>query len=579
MTAPTSPLSLVTRIPAGRGALLVAVLGALAEHGFAIGAGATAGWVVGSAATGAPAAVLWPPAAVVLGCVVASAVGSWTLGVYGHAFAFRYQAALRLRVFDGLARSAPQGTAERSGDLAAVAMGDVDELEGFFAHLGIGAVAALATGIGSTVALGFLHPLLAVIGGVGALAVALLPMWAARRGKVRGAALRGELGTVNADVVDGVQGLRELLVFGHLDAWYERISRGTRGLRRHRYAQARAAGLQAAVTDALVAVTTIGILITVLGLVGGGALTLPAGAAALLLAVAALGPVAAAADMAGTLAPLRASAQRVAELLDRPAGVPDTGTRRPERGAAHVRFEGVGFAYPGRDLAVADVDIDIPAGHTVALVGRSGAGKSTCANLMLRFWDPDSGRITVNGHDLRDYALDALPHLVTVVAQDVHLFDGSIADNLRLARPDASDDELRAAAVVAQADGFVTTLPDGYDTQVGERGAMLSGGQRQRLTIARALLADTPVLVLDEASSNLDTENERLVHAALDGVRAGRTILVIAHRLATVRAADTIVVLDRGRVVETGSHTDLLAAGGPYAELMAHQSEGVALVP
>jgi ABC-type multidrug transport system fused ATPase/permease subunit len=191
----------------------------------------------------------------------------------------------------------------------------------------------------------------------------------------------------------------------------------------------------------------------------------------------------------------------------------------------------------------------------------------------VRFWDPDRGRITINGVDLREFRLTELHRLVTVVAQDVHLFAGTVAENLRLARPDATDDQLCAAARAAMAHDFIEALPQGYDTTIGENGATLSGGQRQRLTIARALLADTPVLVLDEAASNLDTENERLVQRALETVRIGRTTLVIAHRLSTVRHADRIVVLDGGRVVEAGTHDELLAAEGGYARLMAHQGE------
>jgi thiol reductant ABC exporter CydC subunit len=511
--------------------------------------------------------------------VLVSTLGNWLYAQFGHVFAFRAQADLRLQVFDGLARSAPREIAgRRTGDLASVAMGDVDALEGFFAHLGIGAAVAVFTGAVSAAALVVIHPVLALVAMAGMLAAVVLPVWAARRGKARGAALRAELGVVNADVVDGVQGLRELLVFGRLGAWIQRIGDRTRLLRRHRLAQARATGAQDAVTDALAALTTVVVLVAVVALVSAGELGLPLGAAAITLVVAAFGPVSAAVGLAGELSPLRASARRVLEIIDQPPAVPDTG-RRTATGIdrADVRFERVSFAYPGRWPALEDVDIDIPDGATVALVGASGAGKSTCANLLVRFWDPDRGRITVGGVDLREFRRSELPHLVTVVAQDVHLFAGTVAENLRLGRPDATDAQLRAAARAAMAHDFIEALPQGYDTPVGENGATLSGGQRQRLTIARALLTDAPVLVLDEAASNLDTENERLVQQALETARIGRTTLVIAHRLSTVRHADRIVVLDGGRVVETGTHDELVAAGGGYARLMAHQDEpGVA---
>jgi ATP-binding cassette subfamily C protein CydC len=574
----TAPLlAVLRRTRSGRPALAVALLGSLAENGGAIVAGAVAGWLVGTAASGGGG--LGTAVAVVVGAVLVSTLGNWLYGQFGHVFAFKAQAELRLQLFDGLARSAPREIAgRRTGDLASVAMGDVDALEGFFAHLGISAAVAVFTGAVSAAALVAIHPLLALIAVVGMLAAVVLPMWAARRGKARGAALRAELGVVNADVVDGVQGLRELLVFGRLGAWLDRISNRTRLLRRHRLAQARAAGAQDAVTDALAALTTVGVLVAVVVLVTAGELGLPLGAAAITLVVAAFGPVSAAVGLAGELAPLRASARRVLDVLDQPPAVPDTG-RRTAAGIdrADVRFEGVSFAYPGRGPALSDVDLDIPDGATVALVGASGAGKSTCANLLVRFWDPDGGRVTINGLDLREFRLAELHRLVTVVAQDVHLFAGTVAENLRLARPDATDGQLHAAARAAMAHDFVEALPQGYDTPIGENGATLSGGQRQRLTIARALLADAPVLVLDEAASNLDTENERLVQQALDTARLGRTTLVIAHRLSTVRHADRIVVLAGGRVAEAGTHDELMVAGGAYARLMAHQDEpGVA---
>jgi ATP-binding cassette subfamily C protein CydCD len=207
----------------------------------------------------------------------------------------------------------------------------------------------------------------------------------------------------------------------------------------------------------------------------------------------------------------------------------------------------------------------------VALVGRSGAGKTTCSYLALRFWDGTEGRILLGGQDIRDFGLDDLRHRVALVAQDTYLFNGSIRENLRLGRQGATDQEIETAAKQANAHDFIVALPDGYDTQIGERGVQLSGGQRQRLAIARALLKDAPVLILDEATSHLDAVNEQQVRRALDRLMQGRTTLVIAHRLSTIRSADTIVVLDGGRVVEQGTHDQLVAQGGLYGHLVANQ--------
>jgi ABC-type multidrug transport system fused ATPase/permease subunit len=225
-----------------------------------------------------------------------------------------------------------------------------------------------------------------------------------------------------------------------------------------------------------------------------------------------------------------------------------------------------------RDLAgCSETWEELPAGSTVALVGPSGAGKTTVANLLLRFWDPDAGVVRLGGHDLREYELDDLRRRIALVAQDTYLFNDTLRSNILLARPGASAEELLAAVDKAALDDFVAALPDGLETVVGERGAQLSGGQRQRVAIARAFLKDAPILILDEATSHLDAVSEQAVRSALDVLSRDRTTVVIAHRLSTVRAADQIIVLDEGRVAEVGAHASLLARGGLYAHLVSRQ--------
>jgi ATP-binding cassette subfamily C protein CydC len=213
----------------------------------------------------------------------------------------------------------------------------------------------------------------------------------------------------------------------------------------------------------------------------------------------------------------------------------------------------------------------IQPGETVALVGPSGAGKSTCVSLLLRFWDPREGAIRLGGIDLRDFPLDDLRRRISIVQQDNYLFNTSIRENVRIGKPEATAEEIEAAAQAANIHAFIVGLRDGYDTVVGERGAKLSGGQRQRIALARAFLKNAPMLVLDEATSNLDSENERLIKAAVARLMTGRTTLVIAHRLSTIIAADRVVMIDRGQVVASGRHTDLVTVDGPYAQLIAAQ--------
>jgi ATP-binding cassette, subfamily B, bacterial len=261
---------------------------------------------------------------------------------------------------------------------------------------------------------------------------------------------------------------------------------------------------------------------------------------------------------------------RIFEYLDLPVDIVES--RSPVALPAirgDVRFSAVSFAYEPGAPTLTDVTLDVPAGSTLAVVGATGSGKTTLGYLLARLYDVDSGSITIDGVDVRDLSLATLASTVGVVSQDPYLLHASIAENLRFARPEATDDELVEAARAARIHDLIASLPEGYDTVVGERGYRFSGGEKQRLAIARTVLRNPPVLVLDEATSALDTRTERSVQAALDELSAGRTTITVAHRLSTVRSADRIAVLDRGRVVELGDHDELVALDGRYAELVA----------
>jgi ATP-binding cassette subfamily B protein/subfamily B ATP-binding cassette protein MsbA len=240
---------------------------------------------------------------------------------------------------------------------------------------------------------------------------------------------------------------------------------------------------------------------------------------------------------------------------------------------SEMRFEGVTFEYREGRPVVRDFDVVVPGGSVVALVGRSGAGKTTVTDLVARFHDPTAGRILMNGKDIRSFTLRSYRDLLGIVQQDVFLFDGSVRDNIAYGRHDATDAEVEDAARRANAHEFIDKLPERYDTFVGERGVKLSGGQQQRLAIARAILAAPHILILDEATSNLDTESEQLIQASMASLLTGRTTFVIAHRLSTIRRADIILLLEEGRIIERGTHDELMRARGAYHDMVVRQME------
>ena len=501
----------------------------------------------------------------------------WVESWLAHDIAYRLLAEMRIDLFRKLDSLAPAYLVRRrSGDLIALANQDVETIEYFFAHTVAPAlVAALVpSAVVVTLALVAWPVALALLPFI--LYAGLAPVVTRARIDRLGAQARDRLGLLSAYVTETIQGLSDLVAFqavaGRRDGFMELV----RGYQRIRVELLRDLSSQTAQLEIVTGFGGLAVAVVGARLAAEHHLlptTLPL---LILLALASFLPISEIAQVSRQLADTIASTRRYYAVQREKPAVVDGPLRPPSpAGGSAIRFEEVSFTYPGaRRPALGNVDLVVPAGTTMALVGPSGAGKTTIANLLLRFWDPTVGRILIDGVDLREFELDHLRARISLVSQDTYLFNDTLRANVALARPEADETAiLRALEQAALAD-FVGSLPEGLDTIVGERGVQLSGGQRQRVAIARAFLKNAPTLILDEATSHLDAVSEAQVRGALDALMRDRTTIVIAHRLSTVRNADRLAVLDRGHVVEAGSHTELIARGGLYARLIRRQLAG-----
>ena len=384
-----------------------------------------------------------------------------------------------------------------------------------------------------------------------------------------------ELGELNAALNDNISGIREIQAFTREDTESERI---WKRIVRHRDSLLHALKLMAVFHPSVEFAASLGTIVLIYfggRLVLGGTLPIADLVAYFLYLELLYQPVRALSTVWENIQQAMAGADRISELLEQEPDVAEStdAVEFPGRAAGAIEFRNVSFKYAVGDMVLKDISLQIAPGSVLALVGPTGVGKSTLSMLIPRFYDVTQGAITLDGHDIRALTLDSLRKQISIVLQEVFLFHGTVRENILFGRPDARDAEMIGAAQIANAEEFIRDLPEGYDTMIGERGVKLSGGQRQRLAIARAVLRDAPILILDEATSSVDTETEKLIQEALERLMVGRTTVVIAHRLSTVRNADQIVVLQEGIIEDRGTHDELMARDGLYRYLSEIQME------
>jgi ATP-binding cassette subfamily C protein CydC len=565
--------------------LLAALLGFL-TIGSGIGLMAAAAWIIARAA-------LHPPIGTLNVAIVGVRFFGISRGVFryleryvAHQTTFRLLARLRVWFYEQIEPLAPARLMDyRSGDLLTRAVSDINTLENFYLRVIAPPAVAVMVGGVMFVFMAWYDGRLAValfaclgLAGVG------VPLLVQKLSRQTGQAIITTRADLNVALIDGVQGMADLLAYGAQERQKARIRALNRALQRQQARMAVVAGLSTALTSLLISAAAVMILVIAIPLVRSGDLD---GITLAVLVLAAISSFEAALPLPAAYQHLGSTleaARRLFEIVDHPSLEKRKIIYRRERrdflsesekgGGTSVEVSNLCFRYEaGEPLVLDGVSFNLKPGGTLAVVGASGAGKSTLAHLLLRFWDYESGEIRLGGRDLRDYGPEESRALMSVVSQTTYLFNATIRDNLRIAKPDARDEDLIRAVQGAQLHDFMAALPQGYETWIGEQGLRLSGGERQRLAIARAILKDAPIMILDEATANLDAVTERAVLQIIGATAAGRTTLMVTHRLVRLEAADEILVLHAGRVVERGRHDQLIQMNGLYRRMWDQQNQ------
>ena len=460
---------------------------------------------------------------------------------------------IRNLLYDSISKTAPQSTGKkRSGSITSVFIEDVEATEVFYAHTAGSYIIAFVCTVLYLTALSFLSFKISAAVFAACILVAAVPYFFNPITKKIGEEIRDGLAEVNAEAVDTVQGLREILIFGKEKKYIEKVAADTLRLNKKEIRDGRFKGLHSLVINLITSAVLISTILLAHSEVIAGSLKPEMVSVVIIFSLFAFVPIMSVSVTAGAMNISNGAAKRILDILEEEPAVKDRVPYIPQNKSSvkgNIEFKDVKFSYEKGTEVLHGVNFTVKAGESIALTGESGAGKSTIANLLMRFYEPNSGAIYIDGKNIKDIHQNSLRDIIAYVPQDVYLFNKTIKENISLACPDASDEEIKQAAKVAMADGFIKRLEQGYDTNVGERGVQLSGGEKQRIAIARAVLKNSPILLMDEAVSNLDSESEALFRQALNNIRKNKTIITIAHRPSTIKEADRVIKIENGKIV------------------------------
>ncbi len=494
--------------------------------------------------------------------------------IISHDIAYKILAKFRVLLFDAVERLSPAYLSrKRTGSLLNTVMHDVEILEWFYAHVVGVFLLAIIIPLGVIVTLWNIHPYIAGAVLPWICIVVLIPQIFKKKADCEGREVRDRHANIKSIGVDGIQGLKDIIAFNWQKSYLNKFKTITAEYEETNIRYAKRKGTEIFFTRIFIAMAMLSVLITSATLYASGLITMQWYMVAVVLSGALFAPISEIMSMSSQFGVIFSSAKRVSEVFEGESSVNEENAKSYTEGLEPiVEFTDVTFRYPEQEEnALNNLSLTVHAGEKIALVGSSGAGKSTCGKLLMKFWQPDAGKISIGGVDINDIKGENVREQISVVSQDVYLFSRSIRDNLKLG-DDYSDEEMITAAKKASIDELISSFSEGYDTEVGERGTRLSGGEKQRIAIARALLKDTPILILDESSSNLDSINEKKVNQSLISLMRDKTTIVIAHNRSTIKLCDRILVLEKGTVVEQGSFLELISGSQKFQRLLSEGS-------